>query len=357
MRRDAGIAFLLGVCALHAAVIEPVRPGQPNRQPQLAAQGAEAALVFGAGNEVYFAHSADGGAAWAAPVRVPATGILSLGARRGPRVALTGEAALIAFIAGPKGRGQDGDLWLLRTSDRGANWDPPKRLNGVPGSAREGLHALAAHGAKVAAVWLDLREKGTRLFGAFSDDGGRTWSEDRLIYASPSGSICECCHPSLAYRPDGVLFAMFRNSVEGNRDMYIVSSPDNGRSFAEARKIGSGTWALNACPMDGGSLDFAPDGKPATAWRRGRDVFIADLGLRESRLGIGTQPVSVFASQGRWTVWSQGASLQALAPERPLPTLLAEQGAFASLVSAKGRPLAAWESSGAIRVQFLDTVP
>ena len=111
---------------------------------------------------------------------------------------------------------------------------------------------------------------------------------------------------------------MFRNSVEGNRDMYVVSSQDNGRTFSEARKLGSGTWTLNACPMDGGSLDFAPDGKPATAWRRGREVFIADLGLRESRLGPGTQPVAVFAPQGRWTVWSQGTALHVLPPDRPL---------------------------------------
>ena len=47
---------------------------------------------------------------------------------------------------------------------------------------------------------------------------------------------------------------MFRNNVNGSRDEYLVESRDGGRSFAAARKLGSGTWPLNGCPMDGGGL-------------------------------------------------------------------------------------------------------
>ena len=47
-------------------------------------------------------------------------------------------------------------------------------------------------------VWLDSRQqqRGKRIFGAGSTDGGQTWSMNRPIYSSPSGSVCECCHPS-----------------------------------------------------------------------------------------------------------------------------------------------------------------
>jgi hypothetical protein len=269
-------------------------------------------------------------------------------------VAFSSESALVSYIAGPQGKGKDGDIWILRSVDGGVQWSEPRRLNRFPGSAREGLHAMAAQGRRAAVVWLDLRDKGPQLYGAFSDDGGATWSEDRLVYSSPSGGVCECCHPSLAYASDGRLHIMFRNSLEGNRDIYVLTSPDNGRTFGQARKAGTGSWALKACPMDGGALGVAPDGKAATAWRRGRDVFIADEGLRESRLGPGAQPVQTFTPEGRWIVWSQGAALVVLPPERPLPAVLSPAGAYASLVSAAGRPLAAWEEDGAIRIAFVD---
>lgn len=311
-------------------------------------------MTYGSGNRVMFARSSDGGRAWTAPLPLPATGVLSLGMRRGPRVALAAGSALVSYIAGPQGKGKDGDIWVLRSVDGGTRWSEPRRLNRAPASAREGLHAMAAQGRRAAVVWLDLRDKGAQLYGAFSDDGGATWSDDRLVYSSPSGSVCECCHPSLAYAPDGRLHVMFRNSLEGSRDTYVVASADNGRIFGQARKVGTGSWALKACPMDGGALSVAPDGKAATAWRRGRDVFIADAGLRESRLGRGTQPVQTFTPEGRWVVWSQGPALVVLPPERPLPAVLAPAGAYASLVSADGRPLAAWEEGGAIRIAFAD---
>ena len=46
------------------------------------------------------------------------------------------------------------------------------------------------------ATWLDDRGKGKRLYGASSKDGGASWSRNVLIYESPSGTICQCCHPT-----------------------------------------------------------------------------------------------------------------------------------------------------------------
>ena len=49
---------------------------------------------------------------------------------------------------------------------------------------------------------------------------------------------------------------MWRNSLDGARDMFVSESRDGGRTFSNARKLGSGTWPLKACPMDGGHLAF-----------------------------------------------------------------------------------------------------
>ena len=50
-------------------------------------------------------------------------------------------------------------------------------INDAPKSAREGLHAMTTDVTGGGfATWLDLRNKGTELWGAASSDGARTRS-------------------------------------------------------------------------------------------------------------------------------------------------------------------------------------
>jgi hypothetical protein len=49
-------------------------------------------------------------------------------------------------------------------------------------------------------------------------------------------------------------FVMFRNLINGNRDLYLIESIDNGKTFGQATKPGNGYWKLNGCPMDEGGL-------------------------------------------------------------------------------------------------------
>src|SRR5690606_6078837 len=134
---------------------------------------------------VLVARSPDGGLSFGAPVVLPITGEISLGMRRGPRVAVTNNTLLVAAVSGAQGGGKDGDVVLTRSTDRGRTWSQPVVINDVPGAAREGLHALAAHpNGLVVAAWLDLREKGTRIFAAVSRDHGATWRADTVVYTS-----------------------------------------------------------------------------------------------------------------------------------------------------------------------------
>jgi hypothetical protein len=155
----------------------------------LATDGKVVGLAVGRDDGVYFARSLDGGRTFAEPVRVSQSGHLALGLRRGPRIAMTGSAIVITGIVGERGNGADADLLAWRPDDEGRTWAAGVRVNGVSGSAREGLHDLAAGGQRMLAVaWLDLRSKGTRIYTSISRDNGRTWSADRLAYESPTGS-------------------------------------------------------------------------------------------------------------------------------------------------------------------------
>lgn len=235
----------------------------PGAQPQLAAVGNDLYATFGSGDRLSVARSTDGGKSFGTPVTLPGGGTLSLGMHRGPRIAGSARSLLVSAVIGKKGGGADGDVVLFRSAGRGATWAPPTIINDIPGSAREGLHAMAAGPSGLAVVaWLDLRQGGTRLYAAVSRDHGVTWGHDVLVYASPGGAICECCHPSVAISEAGELALMFRNNVEGNRDMYVTRSTD-GRMFSPAVKLGTNSWQLDACPMDGGALTF--EGRDVTA--------------------------------------------------------------------------------------------
>jgi BNR repeat protein len=336
-----------------AVQFAPVAKETPNRQPHLASQGDNVAVVYGAGNTIYFASSTDRGKTFGAPVAVSSMGQLSLGMHRGPRIAYTPDGIVISAIIGEQGRGRDGDLMAWRSRDGGKTWSDPVHVNDVVGAAREGLHAMASGGKGVLfAAWLDLREKGMQIYGAASSDGGTTWSPNRLVYESPSGSVCQCCHPSVAVDASGAIFVMFRNAVDGYRDLYLARSEDDGRTFRAAEKVGAGTWKLEGCPMDGGGLAVDPTGRVATIWRRDQTVFTTNRSGPEKALGPGKNPTLVPAGRGFYAAWTQGPSVLVAKPGVGQPETVADDGAFPSMAAmSDGSVLIAWESSGAIVIR------
>lgn len=343
-----------------AASVGPVA-GEPAREPQLLVNGSTVALVYGAGQSIYFSRSVDGGRTFGSPVQVAEGAVVPLNRHRGPRVALAGSVIVITAVTGktaaegPHAHGlpSDGDLLAWRSSDGGKTWSRGIVVNDVPGAPTEGLHGLAADAkGRLFAVWLDKRSGKTQLYGAISLDSGKTWSKNSLIYASPDGTICECCHPSVAFDNDGSVVVMFRNWLQGCRDMYLVRSSD-GRGFGEPRKLGSGAWKLNACPMDGGGIADSPRGI-VTVWRRERSLFLDRPGETETEIGAGNDVAIAAGSKGAYVIWSTPESIEVLSPGEKGPRALGMKGAFPTVAALPGGgAVAAWENEGRIVVQQL----
>jgi hypothetical protein len=130
-----------------------------------------------------------------------------------------------------------GNLTVWRSVDRGKTWKRAGVINDVPGASREGLHAMAAGpDGSLFAVWLDLRTEGMKLYGARSTDGGVTWSKNVEVYASPDGAICSCCHPGLSIDGRGRISVMWRNVLDGFRDLYVAHSDDGVRFQAVTKQ-------------------------------------------------------------------------------------------------------------------------
>jgi hypothetical protein len=327
-------------------------PHHHPQQPQVAVDAKGGIhVVYGVGNAVRYCRSTDGGRSFSEPLDLPSAPTIALGMRRGPRIAVTKAAICVSMIGGEQGKGRDGDLLVVRSTDGGKHWADPAAINDVAGSAREGLHAMAAGpGGQLACAWLDLRNRNTEVMGATSSDGGKTWGKNVLVYNSPQGSVCECCHPSMAFDPRGNLFVQWRNSLDGARDMYVAQSSDGGKAFGKAARLGTSSWTLNACPMDGGAIATFPNGKLATVWRRDKNVLLAVLNEKqEKQLGPGEQPSVAATVDGLYIVWltKRGAAVQLLMPGRDSPIELAPHAndpVVAAGPGGRGPVVAAWES-------------
>jgi hypothetical protein len=255
---------------------------------------------------------------------------------------------------GPHAHGlpSDGDLIAWHSNDGGKSWSNGVLVNDVSGAPTEGLHALAADAkGNLFAAWLDKRgRKGTRLYGARSTDGGLAWSKNVMIYQSPEGTICECCHPSVAIDSAGQILVMWRNWLAGARDMYLARSPD-GVTFSKPEKLGTGTWQLNACPMDGGGLVISQN-RIVTAWRRDHEIFLASPGEKEVGIAEGVDVAIAAAPDGVYAVWSTPTGVRALLPGKKESIALAPRGKFPNIVALpNGHTLAAWEDEGKIQIQ------
>jgi hypothetical protein len=298
-------------------------------------------MVFGSGDSIWMTRSGDQGRSFGPPAKVAALPKLMLGRHRGPRVAISGNTIVVSAIAS-----EPGDLMVWRSSDGGKSWSAPVVVNDTPKAAREGLHALAADGeGHMALAWLDDRSApGKRLYGAYSNDAGKTWGRNVVLYQSPEKTICECCHPSLAALGHGEFAVMWRNAVGGSRDMYAMKLPDG-----MPVKQGTGTWKLDACPMDGGGL-VARDGRLSSAWRREHEIYLAEAGKAEIPLGAGQDVALGANAKGLHAIWNAGGAIQLYTAGKT--EKLADAGAFPAIVTlGDGAMLAAWEENGAIALR------
>ena len=153
------------------------------QMPNLATDNAGAVhLVYGNGDSILYSYATDNGKNFSAPATVAVMPGLAASHMRGPQVAAT--SAGLAVIACTN----DGNIFSF-TRDGSGKWTPAVKINDADTIAKENLIALAADGNNTFAVWQDLRSGYNQIYGARSTDGGRTWSKNMLVYASPDKEV------------------------------------------------------------------------------------------------------------------------------------------------------------------------
>lgn len=306
-------------------------------------------IVFGAENSVYYARSSDQGQTFSKPRVIIALKGMHLGWRTGPQIVATQHHMIISVV------GHDNNLQVWYSQNKGESWEGPKLVNAVPGALPEGFHSIAAGEENYAfAVWLAVQEKGLNISGSKSRDGGKTWEKNQIIYVSPGGSVCECCHPSVSSVGDKTA-VMWRNALAGNRDMHMAISLNGGLSFGNAYKLGKESWQLNGCPVDGGGVSIDSNGEIFCVWRRKNNLYLSDHEQSESLLGEGKQAVIVQSARGPFIAWQHDPNIMVLPPSAEQPLQIGE-GAFAALASSGDQELVvlAYQQKAGIVVQTFE---
>ena len=199
---------------------------------------------------------------------------------------------------------KQGNIHSFRQIHKTGKWEKVGTVNDVGGSAPEGLMSISADDKNnFYAVWLDLREDRKNNI-CVSSLNGTKWSKNGFVYKSPESHVCECCKPSIAVKGNNVTI-MFRNWLKGSRDLYVITSQDNGASFSAAQKLGNGTWPLKGCPMDGGGLTIDAKDNIKTVWQRDGIVYYAEPGKPEEKLGEGRS----VGMNGSVANWERGSDL------------------------------------------------
>ena len=236
-------------------------------------------LVYGSGDSIMYTFSKNG-TSFTSPAVIAVLPGLFASAMRGPQIAATDNGIIVTACT------NKGNIFSYKKTTTGG-WSKAKKVNDVNESAKEALMALSADGENVFAVWLGVKSpEGQNVYGAKSIDGGSTWQRNIIVYASPDSTVCECCKPSVAVKGNNV-YVMFRNRLNGNRDLYITKSSNGGKSFENAQKLGNGSWKLNGCPMDGGGLAVNKNGEIQTVWRREGKIYADVPGSPEKEIGEG----------------------------------------------------------------------
>lgn len=215
---------------------------------------------------VWLSLSINKGQSWNPPLRVNATpeNIAAEGENR-PKLAFSGQQIYVSWtqsLAKP----YTGHVRFARSLDGGKSFSEPITINDNHELISHRFDALAVDGAgRVHLAWLDKRDAkdksyaGAALYHAVSEDGGASFSANRLLAAHS----CECCRVVMALDRDGTPLVLWRHIFGRNTRDHGLLKLDAQSALV---RVSFDDWQVDACPHHGPALAVAADGTRHLAW-------------------------------------------------------------------------------------------
>lgn len=305
------------------AEIQLERVPENGVQPQIvAAADGTLHLVYLQGTERRFdvrhAFKKPGGS-WSTPHTVnstPGTAV-AMGTIRGAQIAVGKDNSLHLVWNGPGGKDQPAPLLYTRSLDGGATFETQRDLRADTQALDGGASVAASAQGGVFVVWHGAPANATpgeinrRVFILTSTDNGRTFATPKIANADDPG-VCACCSLKAFVTPKGELLTLYRAARSVNqRDIVLMTSRDGGVTF-QHRDVGR--WAINACPMSSASV-ISAGAKSRAAWEAEGKVYTALLDDRSEATAVSEDkarhPALAINAKGETLVtWSIGTGWQ-----------------------------------------------
>jgi hypothetical protein len=132
--------------------------------------------------DTFYVGSTDGGDTWGTETAVSYSGAAIAGRND---VAVAGTASVVINFNRSAENSADANphMFVVRSADNGANWEPALQLTDQPGQADHG--SIFGRGSDVHLVWHDSRDGALAIYYTLSRDDGATWldTEERVSTA------------------------------------------------------------------------------------------------------------------------------------------------------------------------------
>ena len=169
----------------------------------------------------------------------------------------------VAFTGLPKGEGtDDGDIYFVASTDKGATWTTKKRINDDNTTRLQFFPSISAGpDGTIHAIWGDMRddpvETRYHVYYSSSEDGGETWIENARVTDFPS-------NPNYAF-PGGAFIGDYF-TIAATEDEVYMAWPDArlGEFGSQNQKIAFARKGLMPLPSIFLSPPSGPGGKDVT---------------------------------------------------------------------------------------------
>lgn len=240
-------------------------------------------MVYGLGDHAWYVRSADNGRTFCPPVRVNTEGKVTLKmGERGPKLALGKGGSIHVVWADQWSPGVKVYPRYSRSLDGGRTFEPPRALASLFGI--DGLTVAADGEGNVVAFFhhvtagqpLEVPEAHRLYLVRSTDNGANFGPEERLKIRDMDDLACSMCMMRARITADGNVCLALRVANDNIRDFFLLRSHKGQNDFTPLR-VNEDRWELKRCPMCGPELTLDPAGRMLCAFMSRHRVYWSAL--------------------------------------------------------------------------------
>ena len=262
-----------------SAAVSTIRVPNGGIQPQLVERDGVVHLIYFTGEpatgNLFYVNSRDYGQTFSKPLAVNQTpgSAIAVGNIRGAQLAV-GRNGRVHVAWNGTAPTSHLPMYYARLNDAGTAFEPDRNLIKTAYGLDGGGSLAADNQGNVYVFWHapvpgTKGEENRRVWVAKSTNDGKDFEPERIAFDQPTGA-CGCCGLKAFADNAGAVYVMFRSAEKQvNRDIWLLSSTDHGRTFTGAD---ISHWNIGACVMSSEAFAQAPNGILA-AWESEKQTY------------------------------------------------------------------------------------